>query len=347
LVEVEEEEVVVVVAAALLLLLLLVAGKDGINYCAPLLTPPFPPQYVQITSSKIQAKKNTGAGGVALAGDGVHFCDMRGSGRDDLVSISPNGDVRVLVNDGDAAWTDAGVVLETGRAARTLHVADWDGDGRCDVLSVSEADGSVELWRNEYDADKGALAFSHDADTPAADGASCAHAAGGVAPADRGVRLADIDGDGRADYLCIEPGSRATGFLNTPAGMEDVGQVKLSIDLDRANLRYVDVNADGLADLVCLDKFSGAVRVWANRGRVAASGSSFTWEEVGGGAQPYAGQDRGGQNVVLANVKGTRRADYVTVGARDAQMNVWWSRCDGRAVGDDETSLLPLPEYSS
>ena len=43
------------------------------------------------------------------------------------------------------------------------------------------------------------------------------------------MRIADIDGDGRADPLCIEPNGRITAWLNTENhGFVDVGQVKFS-----------------------------------------------------------------------------------------------------------------------
>jgi hypothetical protein len=52
------------------------------------------------------------------------------------------------------------------------------------------------------------------------------------------VRFADITGNNRADYLCIEPDSRTTGFIqNDDGSFENIGQIKVSITKDRANLR--------------------------------------------------------------------------------------------------------------
>lgn len=71
---------------------------------------------------------------------------------------------------------------------------------------------------------------------------------------DHGVRFADLTGDGKADYLCIEPNGRVTGYLNrgmTSSGQiafEDVGQIKLATNYDRQNVRFNDVNGEN--DLV-------------------------------------------------------------------------------------------------
>lgn len=70
----------------------------------------------------------------------------------------------------------------------------------------------------------------------------------GVIENDLGVRFADLTGDGKADYLCIEKSGRITGYLNrgmTSSGQitfEDVGQIKLATNYDRQNVRFNDVN---------------------------------------------------------------------------------------------------------
>lgn len=51
----------------------------------------------------------------------------------------------------------------------------------------------------------------------------------GTAVNDYGVRFADIDGDGRADYLCIRSDGYMTGALNKGLNkLVDQGQLKLS-----------------------------------------------------------------------------------------------------------------------
>ena len=40
--------------------------------------------------------------------------------------------------------------------------------------------------------------------------------------------IADIDGDGRADIVCLELAGKLTSWLNKNDGMKDVGQIKLT-----------------------------------------------------------------------------------------------------------------------
>jgi hypothetical protein len=50
--------------------------------------------------------------------------------------------------------------------------------------------------------------------------------------------------------MCLEPAGRITAWLNTASGLQNVGQVKLSEDWDRAIIRFADVEASGRADLI-------------------------------------------------------------------------------------------------
>lgn len=77
------------------------------------------------------------------------------------------------------------------------------------------------------------------------------------------IRFADITGNGKADYLCIQPDSTVTGFIHNDDGsLTNAGQVKVSIGYDRANMRFADVNGDGKDDLIWADKFTGDAYVW-------------------------------------------------------------------------------------
>jgi hypothetical protein len=104
-------------------------------------------------------------------------------------------------------------------------LADWDGDGLCDVLVQDRYTGALSLYKNTYDKATDTVTFA--AKGVVNPGQTCTQG-WGVGIFDRGMRVADIDGDGRADALCIEPNGRITAWLNTASGMQDVGQVKFS-----------------------------------------------------------------------------------------------------------------------
>jgi hypothetical protein len=172
-----------------------------------------------------------------------------------------------------------------------IHLADWDGDGLCDVLTQDRATGALTWFQNTYVSDTDTVQFANRGIVNP--GQSCTQG-WGVGVFDRGMRLADIDGDRRADPLCIEPDGRITAWLNTAGGMRDVGQVKFSEGWDRYNMRLADVEDSGRNDLIHLDKYTGAVTVFKNNGKMKAGNSSFSWTNRG---VLYSPIDRG-ENMV-------------------------------------------------
>ena len=147
-----------------------------------------------------------------------------------------------------------GVILETKRERKSLHFGDWDGDGLCDVLAVDRRTGNVDVWRNIYKKGDNKPTFEYKAGIVT--GNKCTQE-WGTARHDLGLRFADIDGDKRVDYLCLEPNGRVTGYLNTAKGLEDKKQVQASMGKDRADIRFADMDGDGKADFILVDKYTG------------------------------------------------------------------------------------------
>jgi hypothetical protein len=209
---------------------------------------------------------------------------------------------------------------------RDLHLADWDGDGLCDIIYVNPDGGAVDVWINQYKTTGDMTSWKHMAGF----GIGCAEKRG-VGIYDLAVRFADIDGDGRADYLCIEKNTRTTGFLNHASGMEYVGQIKFSIEKDRANIRWADVNGDGLPDLIWIDKFIGDGSVWYNKGRIPASGSAFTWDPQG---PLYQGAAQG-SCIHYPDLDGDGRADMHVTDSLANSAVTWFNVCPGGGNTDN------------
>jgi hypothetical protein len=177
----------------------------------------------------IYAFENQGGGGTKRKGDGDSYCDMRGTGSDDYVWIYQDGHAAEIYANlhqppGWGHSTKMTLILPVPSPRIGIHLADWDGDGLCDVLTQDRASGALTLYKNTYDKGSDTVSFiKQGIVTPG----TCTQG-WGVGIFDRGMRVVDLDGDGRADPLCIEPNGRITAWLNTKSGMVDVGQVKFS-----------------------------------------------------------------------------------------------------------------------
>ncbi|KAF4968093.1 hypothetical protein FSARC_4454 [Fusarium sarcochroum] len=273
--------------------------------------------------------QNQGAGGTKLKADGNYYCDMTGSGSDDFVWIYQDGhaaEINVNIHSPPAWGHTTTIELKVPGPRNGIHLADWTGDGRCDVIVQNKATGDLTVFKNLYD--KAANRITFDSGTTHA--SSKCDQGWGVGIFDLGMRFHDIDGDGRADVLCIEKNGRITGSLNKSPGLENVGQIKFSEGWDRANMRFADVEGFGRADLLHVDKYTGAVNVFTNNGHKAQGGSSFSWTSRG---MLYNPIDRG-DNMHFTNQGGIGRADMVKVDPQTNKAWTYWNRCSA-AGGDD------------
>lgn len=108
--------------------------------------------------------KNVGAGATKLLADGNKYCNMVGhsDGREDYVWAWSTGQMELFANrgkgtisdsDADGYWDPSpGVIWNPPRDMdrQDLHLADWDGDGDCDIIWVNPVGGGVEVFLNEY-----------------------------------------------------------------------------------------------------------------------------------------------------------------------------------------------------
>ncbi|KAK3904393.1 hypothetical protein C8A05DRAFT_42499 [Staphylotrichum tortipilum] len=292
---------------------------------------------------EVRAWKNTGGGGAHQKGDGARWCDMSGTGNDDYVFIDHNSKITIFRNSNTppntdySGWYDEGVVLDLGGINRkAIHLGDWNGDGRCDVIVTDKATGALDVYYTSWD--RASNQFSFSAKTRVV-GSGCTQG-WGVGLYDLGIQFADIDGDKRVDYMCLEPNGRVTGWLNKPGGLQWMNQIKFSVGKDRADHRWADVNGDGRDDFMGIDSFSGDTEVWYNMGERQISGSSFWWDARG---KTYQGSSTG-PNLHFPNLGGQGRADMTEVNPKTALGWTWFNSCP--AGGDDGEIAdpgLPLP----
>jgi hypothetical protein len=203
------------------------------------------------------------APGTGAPGDHVRFADVNGDGRDDYLVVQDNASVFAWLNTpgdgGVPSWDSLGLIAPgvAGVTGDLVRFADYDGDGRDDYLVVND-EGAVHAWRNTP-GDRGVPSWS-----------ARGPLASGVAGATREkVRFADVNGDGRDDYLMVQDNGSVLAWVNNggegSGGWINQGVFASGVDgATRDRLRFADVDGDRRADYLMVSAGS-AVDAWLNR----------------------------------------------------------------------------------
>ncbi|KAL8819440.1 MAG: hypothetical protein Q9223_002123 [Gallowayella weberi] len=138
-------------------------------------------------------------------------------------------------------------------------------------------------------------------------------AASGIGKNGTGVMFADLNGDGRADYLHVDEKSGSViAYLNTGVGDEiswvpvNDGKEIASGVAPRALIRFADMDQDGKDDYVVIGK-AGSVTVYLNRGPQQGASGNWVWDgphDIAPGAPGGKGED-----VFFGDING--RPDYL------------------------------------
>ncbi|KAJ0109024.1 hypothetical protein J7T55_002216 [Diaporthe amygdali] len=262
----------------------------------------------------------------------------------DYVWIFSNGKMQIFEGldsfpENPPYWGNNYVMFDlTGSRAmdrRDLHLADWNGDGACDIIYTNPDGGAVEVWLNRI---KTTGNFNWEYVGNPAPKLSCDQTRG-VGINDLAVRFADLSGNGRPDYLCMEKDGRTKGYLhNSDGSFTWIPQFKKTDNFDRANYRWADVNGDGRADLIWTDKFKGDATVWTNQGMIQSGDSSFTWVNKG----PLYNAPAQGHCLHFPDLDGNRRADMHFVDAVENSAQTWFNTCPNGSSDDADTLTSPV-----
>ena len=158
----------------------------------------------------------------------------------------------------DSASFSPHVDFPAGSGQVGLAFGDLDGDGKPDAVAANYSSGSISVYRN---TGTGGVVDSSTF-------AGRVDFAVGATPVL--VRLADLDGDGRLDIICVNQGSDSISLLRNTATNGVINETSFAPKLDlttTSDPRWVtvaDLDGDGKLDLASATYTSGKLSLFQN-----------------------------------------------------------------------------------
>ncbi|MEW2428708.1 GDSL-type esterase/lipase family protein [Micromonospora sp. NPDC047644] len=268
----------------------------------------------------------------------TEIAEMNGDRRQDYVQIRQDGSIRVAINTedepghitwplwlgGTGVFNPCSTCAQVGTGSNPpeygnqIRLADIDGNGRDDVVFVSE-DGAMDAYLNLSLTNTSPPGWTKMANAGPAQlqGVKRAH-----------IRFADVNGDGRDDALRIGDNGRVHAYYNTddgdsgtlikkPKWVEKLSWAPGVNGASLNSLRFSDVDGDRRADYLMVGT-DGSVHAFLNRGGKDAGGfeQHLNWSNASHYPREY---------VQFNDVTGDGKADYLVV-YRQGAVRAWLNR---------------------
>jgi hypothetical protein len=252
--------------------------------------------------------------------------DFNGDGRPDLV-VSNNGgsNLSVLFNQTTAGAATPAFTTQipyaAGGAPFIVAAADFNGDGRPDLVAVDTNSNSVSVLLNT--ANGGAALPNFGAQQTFA-----------VENSPDELVVADFNGDGRPDLAVANSGGgTVTVLLNTtPAGSNTVSFAApqtFAAGTDPEGIAAADLNGDGRPDLVVTNGSTNSLSVLLNTTAAGAAMAAFAARQTfATPTHPFS--------IVVADFNGDGRPDLAVGNIGSNSVSVW---LDTTAPGSQTVNL--------
>lgn len=216
-----------------------------------------------------------------------------------------------------------------------VHFADLDGDGRAEYLWVAE-DGAVTAYYNH-----GSPAGATNATAAQIIWYPAGTITPGVGAQRQELRFADLNGDGRAEMLWVQPNGAVVCYLNggqipgsaTPANVNWIyqGVIATGIGEPASSITFADLDGDGRAEYLSVGAIGDVVAYWNSEfmANLATGQATVNWIPAGTIATGAGGVRN---ETVFADVNGLGKASYLEV-SRTACPDVEEYKNIGAGVG--------------
>jgi hypothetical protein len=241
----------------------------------------------QSTTPSFSARQSFAGGGEPWA---VAVADFNGDGRPDLaIANLADKTVSVLLNTTPAGAGTASFAAQQTFAVGTqplaLAVADFNGDGRPDLVAVNYVDDTVSVLLNQTPAGSGTASFA-------------AQKTLAVGSNPQAVAVGDFNGDARPDIVVANSFGTVSVLLNTTTPGASTAsfatQQIFSVGSHSSSVAVAEFNGDGRADLALANNSDNTVSVLLNTTAAGSSTASFAPQKtfaVGSGPISVAAGD--------------------------------------------------------